>query len=379
MTLDQFIYWSLTTKFTKPGEDKVQGWFARYYTDLAKLFGCKERTLYKQLAELEKAGLIERARKKFSTETRSLIRVTKKALSALGISTHWFDADVDEAGESGVISEEKCRSKPAENAGVYKEEINKSIDINNISDIVIHKNEKQKSKNWIEMPDSIKTIFERVGELLPKEIKEKIWACFCNMKKHNKIIVSNVGEYISWICFSIINYRHQLKKATSLLHALNIILRLAKLDKFTKPKGFNTQWELGKEFKRKSDSIEQTEKQSKARNQKNIERVGEGSDARYIVAKKKQELHQSSSKLFELKKEKVRLEHEMRTLRSDTNHLNSNLKMDVEAKEQLIAINNAKIANFETELAAVYEKMTMIELEHDHAKEQEYETLYDVA
>ena len=354
--LDQFIYWSLTTNRCKPGETKINGWFARYYSELELIFGCSERNLYYHLNKLEKAGLIERSRKKFSTKTRSLIRVTKKTLEALGITAEWFTEQVEVKPISEDIKSHNCRFKPAKIAGAYKEDINKNIkENNNINDTVIHKSKKMGKKNWINIPKSVTKVFNKAGELLTQDIKQKIWACFCNLQKQNKIIVSNTAEYISWFCFSLINYKHQVSQATSLDHALNILLRLAKSNQFQKPIGFDP------DFK-KSNKLKETE--------------GEGAAGGYVVAKSKRELYCLASNKSSLEKEKTRLTLEIRTVHGDIKHINKFLKLDKTSKNQQLQLNTKKLDALHAQLAKVQEQIAAIDNEESLAVSQEYIPLY---
>jgi DNA-binding PadR family transcriptional regulator len=353
--LDQFIYWSLTTNRCMPGETKIKGWFAQYHKNLEKIFGWKNRALYYNLSKLEKLGLIERARKKFSHETRSLIRVTEKTLEALGITADWFTEQVEVKPENEALNSNNCRSKTAKIADAYNVNINKNIKNNIISNTVIHKCEKKREKKWIEIPNSVKNVFSKAGELLTQDIKQKIWACFCNMQKQNKIIVSNVAEYISWFCFSLINYRHQVSQATSLDHALNILLRLAKSNQFQKPVGFDP------EFK-KADKLKESE--------------GQGASGGYVVAKSKRELYCLASNKSSLEKEKTRLTLEIRTVHGDIKHINKFLKLDKTSKNQQLQLNTKKLEALHAQLAKVQDQIAVIDNEESFAVSQEYIPLY---
>lgn len=388
--LDRFAFFSINSNFILPNESNVKGWFCIEYKSLGDMTGYKERTIKAIIKFFTKMGFVEKVRKIIKNRCRSCIRITQKTIDILGFQKNCEQvteikptAQLDNARESGSSKDlpQQCTFKSADNALAYNEYRENKKDINIINRVPrIEKQEK-----LYNVPTGVAEIFSKIGERLQNNQKITIWGAICNLQKQHSKNISNVSEYVAWVSFSIINAKHQIKKAFNFTHQLNCLMKISRTSQgLQKPRGFHNHWDVGKELKtNEAKRIKQHESSKKAWqgeiNQKDINTLGMEESSKvggYVVVKKSSELWSDNTSLKDLNKKQGMILNAINSLMSEIKELPKIYSSHPEMEKQLSNQAQGELKNFKIEYEFTCQQIDRLNEEQQLSKELEWQPLY---
>ena len=390
MALDRFAFYSLNSTFILPKEQEIAGWFCIRYKELGKLTGYKERTIKAIIKIFISLNLLERTFRFIQNARRACLRVTDKTKALLNISTtadittqkviQQTPASTELSTQENSTLTQECTSESAKNALAYNEYREKEKDIN----IITRPSRGDNTQKPYNTPENVQNIFDKVGERLEQGQKAKIWGAVINLKKQHGKAISNLSEFIAWISFSIINAKHQLKNTLGFDHQLNALMKIARSKEGLQcPRGFNNHWDIGKELKAKEKATLSAHQQTKAKEQgakSTLEIFNHAESftdsARYVIAKKVNELWEDEGALKQLKSKRSVLTQEINALMADNNAINKLFANEPVIKATQTNQNNTQIERLKSKLAKTNQAIEQLKNDKDIAKAQEWQPLY---
>ena len=387
--LDRFAFFSINSNFILPNKNEEEGWFCIEYKSIGEMTGYKERTIKAIVKLFTKLGLIEKVRRIIKNQCRSCIRITQKTKDILGLQKSCVQtAKVLPTNQESCAQEDderknlaqQCTFKSAENALAYNEYREKEKDINIITRVP--RNEKQ--GKLYNVPKSVTEIFSKIGERLQDTQKTTIWGAICNLQKQHGKNISNASEYVAWVSFSIINAKHQLKKAFNFSHQLNCLMKIARSAQgLQKPRGFHNHWDVGQELKtnemerlKQHEASKQEEQGANSIQSIEISGLENSSDIGYVVAKKANELWSDHGSLKDLKQKKGMLLNTINSLINEIKGLPLIYKSHPEMMSQLTDQAQNELENFKVEYEFVCQHIKKLNGEKQLSKELEWQPLY---
>lgn len=359
--LDKIVYWFKTSTFTLPRSGSSEIWFTRTYEQMHIDTTIPISTLKMYMKEFVQKGYVERKQKKMGIAVRAYFRITEKLTSLLPANEQSFN--------SKVTTEKKLTKGHTSKNTTSRLPITKDKDVKKDINTITALQACGKHEKRYNVPKSVNEIFKRVGERLTESQKTTIWGAVCNLQhKHHKQI-SNLAEFVAWICFSILNAKHQLKSAMTFHHQLNRLMKIARTKEGLKrPRGFHNHWDIGKSLKNRQ------EKQAQAHRSIVHSRVGESGS--FVVAKKAKELWADDGELKVLKAEKARLMMIGASIESEEKAVKTLFVNDKQKIEQELHKFEVRKVEVSQQIEALKLKIKTLEESKQHALEQTWEPLY---
>lgn len=359
--LDKIVYWFKTSTFTLPRSGSSEIWFTRTYEQMHADTNIPISTLKMYMKEFVQKGYVERKQKKMGISVRAYFRITKRLTSLLPANEQSFN---NQPTAEKKLSQGHTSKNTTSRLPITKDKDVKK-DINTITALqACGKHEKRYN-----VPKSVNEIFKRVGERLTETQKTTIWGAVWNLQhKHHKKI-SNLAEFVAWICFSILNAKHQLKSAMTFHHQLNRLMKIARTKEgLQQPRGFNNHWDIGKSLKSKQEQ--------KARAHKSVVHDRAGELGSFVVAKKAKELWTDDGELKVLKAEKARVMMIRASIESEKKAVRMLFANDREKVDHELRKFEVKKAEVSQQVDALELKIKKLEESKQHAVAQTWEPLY---
>lgn len=244
--LDKIIYWFRISNFTLPRSDSSEIWFTRTYKQMHIDTNIPVSTLKMYMSEFVKKGYVERKQKKMGISVRAYFRITNKLSSLLPANEQIFNKKEN--------TEKKLPKSHTSKNTTSILPINKDKDFKKDINIISPFQGNKKTENRYNVPKSVDIIFQNIGERLTESQKTSIWGAIYNLQNRHHKKISNVAEFTAWVCFSILNSKHQLKSALTFSHQLNRLMKISKTKEGLKqPRGFYNHDDIGKLFNNKKE------------------------------------------------------------------------------------------------------------------------------
>lgn len=369
--LDMLVFKSTNSSIPLPGQDIPDRWITGFYNHTCKKIGYSRDYLTRLISKFVKMGLVERKKKIVKNKCQSCIRVTEKTLAILNLVDNQPKNDMEytEKTSKSLVLRAKNNSRPEIKTGAYKEERHYVKEINIITR---SKREQQQPYN---LPGDIQALFDRVGERLTTEQKAIIFASFKNLQSQTNAKISSPKDFIAWICFSILNAKHQLPGKNTFQAQLNTLMKIARSPGgLKKPRGFHNHWDIGQEMRKKEQKVESENAKSKERIDTRKNRTLSFGDLMPIKAK---DVWDKSSALNELKSKRAEVLRDLSSLISEGRAIPMLYQSSPDFLDKQLKHNQFMIGKKREVLKAIEKDISTEKSSQEEIKNLQWEGLYE--